>query len=130
MVFFAESNLPVTTTRAAGKFLTASGFSTIQIPRSSSATKTAGCGFHSGCPTEAPPRQHFCTQPAPPGFVCWVPQPSSRIQPARGASLGWADDLSGPRPQMSKRTKPIRPLIILILLLSGNPTVQLAPFDL
>ena len=32
MVFFAESNLPASTTCAPGKFLTASGFSTVQIP--------------------------------------------------------------------------------------------------
>src|ERR1700687_520226 len=32
IVFCAESNLPASTTCAAGKFLTASGFSTIQIP--------------------------------------------------------------------------------------------------
>jgi len=70
-------------------------------------------GFHSGCPIEAPPRQHFCTQSPRPGFVCCVPQLSSLIQPVRDASLCWAvTDPSAPSPQTSARTKTIPPLII------------------
>src|ERR1700676_3602883 len=114
IVFVAESNLPVSVTWAAGKSLTISGFSTIQIPRSSSATKTARCGFHSRCPTEAPPRQHFRTQSARPGLVCWVPQLSSLIQPARVASFCWADTDPSPRePQRTQETRAIRTLIII-----------------
>src|SRR5712692_238087 len=115
MVFFAESNWPASSTCAAGKSLTASGFSTIQMARSSSATKTARRGFHSGCPTEAPPRQHFCTQSGAPDFVCLAAQASSLIQPARDALFCCAD--SGPsatRLQPSKKIKTVRPLIIII----------------
>src|SRR5260370_27884142 len=113
MVFFAEENWRVSRTCAAGKFLRASAFSMIQMARSSSATKTARRGFHSGWPTEAPPRQHFCTQSAPPGFVCWEPQPSSLIQPVRGAFFCCADsEPSARRPQINEKARTVRRLII------------------
>src|SRR5260370_7658863 len=113
MVFFAEENWRVSRTCAAGKFLRASACSMIQVARSSSATKTARRGCHSGWPTEAPPRQHFCTQSAPPGFVCWEPQPSSLIQPVRGAFFCCADsEPSARRPQINEKARTVRRLII------------------
>src|SRR5882724_3916038 len=83
------------------------------MARSSPATKTARWGFHSGCPTEAPPRQHFCTQSARPGFVCSAPQASSLIQPAREAFFCCAEsDPSATRPQTSNKTRTIQRLVI------------------
>src|SRR5260370_27807682 len=84
------------------------------IPVSTFSINTARWDFHSGCPTEAPPRQHFSPQSAPPAFVCLTPQPSSLIQPARDACFCCADSApSATRPQTSKKTKTTRPLIIL-----------------
>ena len=76
--------------------------------------KDGSLGFPFRVPsTEAPPRQHFCTQSARPGFVCWAPQLSSLIQPAREAFFCCAEsDLSAARPQTSNKTRTIQRLVI------------------
>src|SRR5260370_11879697 len=94
------------------------------IPVSTFSINTARWDLHSGCPTEAPPRQHFCTQSAPPAFVCLAPQPSSLIQPARDACFCFADsEPSTTIQQTSKKTKAIRPLIILASPPSASATL-------
>src|SRR5205807_9446411 len=80
--------------------------------------KTARCGFHAGCPTEAPSRQHFCSESARPPFARLATQHSSLLQPDRGAFS---------RPQPSKKTKMILPLVIFSSFCLRNPASRLPP---